>query len=202
MAAKKAGTRLTERSTAPIRNDSSDRQSGPPRLALAGNKPTWRERQAQKEAEAAGAQVPSSASSDVATADVQHPKKTAGYVPPARRGDAAPRGRPDGETSSAPRDESAGGVDAPAKWRTREHSGRDGSPSADSLRPRFTDPLRRRPEGSGLRDQSPADGPGFSKLGAGLQRDSSVPARSDSPAANATPTPGKYVPVHLRNKGT
>lgn len=203
LAAKKAGTRLPERSAPPIRNDSTDRQSGPPRLALAGNKPTWRERQAQKEAEAAGAQVPpSTPASDVATAEVQLPKKTTGYVPPARRGDAAPRGRPDGETSSAPRDESSGGVDAPARWRTREHSGRDGSPSADSLPPRLNDSLRRRPEGSGLRDQSPADGPGFSKLGAGLQRDSSVPARSDSPAANAAPTSGKYVPVHLRNKGT
>ena len=203
LAAKKAGTRLPERSTAPIRNDSSDRQPGPPRLALAGNKPTWRERKAQKEAEAAGAQVPPSApSSDVATAEVLPPKKTTGYVPPARRGDAAPRGRPDGETSSAPRDESLGGPDAPTRWRTREHSGRDGSPSADSLPPRFSDSLRRRPEGSSLRDQSPADGPSFSKLGAGLQRDSSIPARSDSPATNAVSTPGKYIPVHLRNKGT
>ena len=145
---------------------------------------------------------PSAPSSDVATAEVLPPKKTTGYVPPARRGDAAPRGRPDGETSSAPRDESLGGADAPIRWRTREHSGRDGSPSADSLPPRFSDSLRRRPEGSSLRDQSPADRPSFSKLGAGLQRDSSVPARSDSPATNAVSTPGKYIPVHLRNKGT
>lgn len=202
LVAKKAGTRLPDRSTAPIRNDSTDRQSGPPRLVLAGNKPTWRERQAQKNAEAAGAEVPPSAPSDVAIAEVQLPKKTTGYVPPARRGDVAPRGRTEGETSSAPRDESSGAVIAPARWRSREHSGREGSPSADSLPPRFNDSLRRRPEGSGLRDQSPADGPGLSKLGAGLQRDSSIPTRSDSPAAKATPTSGKYVPVHLRNKGT
>lgn len=202
MAAKKAGTRLPERSTAPIRNGSSDKQSGPPRLALAGNKPTWREREAQKEAEAIGAQVPPSAlSSDVATAEGLPLQKITGYVPPARRGDAAPRGRPDGETS-VPRDASLGGADAPTRWRTREHSGRDGSPSADSLPPRFSDSLRRRPEGSSLRDQSPADGRSLSKLGAGLQRDSSVPARSDSPAGNSASTPGKYIPVHLRTKGT
>ena len=29
----------------PVRTESTERPSGPPRLALAGNKPTWRERQ-------------------------------------------------------------------------------------------------------------------------------------------------------------
>jgi len=37
------------------RTDSSDRSSGPPRLALAGNKPSWREREAAKASGAGGA---------------------------------------------------------------------------------------------------------------------------------------------------
>ena len=123
-------------------------------------------------------------------------------MPPAKRGNAAPRGRAEAEASSTPHDESSGGGDAPVRWRAREHSGRDGSPAADSIPPRYTDSIRRRPDvASGLRDRSPADGPSSSKLGTGLQRDGSVPARSDSPAANAAPAAGKYVPVHLRNKG-
>jgi translation initiation factor 3 subunit A len=40
---------------APERTDSSERPSGPPRLALAGGKPSWREREAAK---AAGGEVP------------------------------------------------------------------------------------------------------------------------------------------------
>ena len=125
-------------------------------------------------------------------------KKT-GYLPPAKRGDI-PRGRTDAEPTSAPRDESSGG-EAAARWRPRESSGRDGSP-ADRPLPRFADSMRRRPESSGLRDQSPVDGGSFSKLGAGLQRDTSVSTRSDSPAGSTAPTLGKYVPVHLRNRGT
>ena len=99
-----------------------------------------------------------------------------------------------------PRDESSGG-DVTAKWRARETSGRDGSP-ADKPMPRFTDSIRRRPE-FGSKEQSPPDGPGLSRLSASatLQKDSSAPARSDSPAPGK-PAPGKYIPVHLRNKGT
>jgi translation initiation factor 3 subunit A len=37
------------------RTDSNDRSSGPPRLALAGNKPSWREREAAKAAQGGGA---------------------------------------------------------------------------------------------------------------------------------------------------
>ncbi len=187
--AKKAGARIPERGlparTDAVRTDSSERPTGPPRLALAGNKPTWRERQAQKEAEAAaGGAPPAAPPSDIATAEAQLPKKT-GYVPPARRGDAVPRGRTDGDPSST-RDESSGG-DAPAKWRpsTRNNNdvGRDGSP-ADRPTSRFAD-LRRKPDGPDGAAPSPRDG--------------SIPAGTDSPA-EGRPAPGKYVPVHLRNK--
>jgi len=121
--------------------------------------------------------------SDIATSDAQLPKKT-GYLPPALRGDAVPRGRTDGAPSST-RDESSGG-DTPAKWRSsaRNNDGaRDGSP-ADRPASRFAD-LRRK-----------ADGPDGASPS---QRDGSTPARTDSPA-EGRPAPGKYVPVHLRNK--
>ena len=207
LAAKKAGVRIPER-PAPTSTESSDRPtSGPPRLALAGNKPTWRERQAQKEAEAASGTAPAPPAappSDIATAEAQLPKKT-GYVPPARRApDAAPRGRTDAQPSSLPHDESSGG-DAPAKWRpsgARNGAGRDDSP-AESPAPKFLAPGRRA-DGAG-RDQSPADGAAPAKYVPRFQRDGKAgdapPVRTESPAAEAKPAPGKYVPVHLRNRG-
>ena len=207
LAAKKAGVRMPERPAAPTSSESSDRPtSGPPRLALAGSKPTWRDRQAQKEAEAASGNTPAPPAappSDIATAEAQLPKKT-GYVPPARRApDAAPRGRTDAQPSSAPREESSGG-DAPAKWRPsgpRNGAGRDDSP-AESPAPKFLAPGRRA-DGAG-RDQSPADGAAPTKYMPRFQRDGKAgdapPARTESPAAEAKLAPGKYVPVHLRNR--
>ena len=188
LAAKKAGVRVPERAAAaPMssRTDSNEPPTGPPRLALAGSKPTWRDREAQRLAAGspqAAQAAPSAPPSDIATSEAQLPRKT-GYVPPARRGEtAAPRGRTVADSSTS-RDDSSGG-EAPAKWRLqRNGSGRDGSP-ADGPAPRNMSALRR--DAPGLRDQSPADGP----------------ARSDSPA-DAAPkaAPGKYVPVHLRNRG-
>ncbi|KAI4247696.1 MAG: hypothetical protein L6R40_001282 [Gallowayella cf. fulva] len=189
-AAKQTGTaRLPERpspAVGPVRADSSDAPStGPPRLTLAGNKPTWRERQAQKAAEGGANSAPSSQAapaappSDIATAEAQLPKKT-GYVPPALRPEGAARGRPDAQPPSAVRDESSGG-EAPAKWRPsarRDDAGRDGSP-ADRPSSRFAG-LRR---GTG-RDESPAEGP-----------------KPDGPSEATKPAPGKYVPMHMRNRG-
>lgn len=198
--AKKAG--LPDR-TVPPRSDSLEQSTGPPRLALAGNKPSWRERAAQKAAEeaAGGFQTSRMAPpSETAAAETQPVKKSSGYVPPAKRNEAPPRGRAEADQTPTPRDESSGG-DVTARWRARETSGRDGSP-ADRPAPRFTDSIRRRPD-FGSKEQSPADGPGLSKLGstATLQKDSSAAAQSDSPASGR-PAPGKYIPVHLRNKGT
>ena len=193
----RSGARLPERPTPvrpaePTHTESSERSSGPPKLALAGSKPTWRDREAaRKQAEAAGdAPQPAAPPTDIATEEVQLPKKTGGYVPPARRpGDAAPRGRSDAAPSPAPREESSGAQPA-AKWRPsgpRDGLGRDGSP-ADRPSPRFLDGLR----GPRGRDSSPAEG--------GRPVSSSGTARTESPA-NEKPAPGKYVPVHLRNKG-
>lgn len=187
LAAKKAGTRIPERPTAaPLssRTDPNEPASGPPRIPLAGNKPTWREREAQRLAAGSPQSAPSAPPPDVASQEVQLPRKS-GYLPPALRGETGtPRGR-SGADSSTSRDDSAGG-EAPARWRSnvqRNGSGRDGSP-ADGPAPRNMSALRR--DAPGLRDESPANGP----------------TRSDSPAEAAPKAaPGKYVPVHLRNRG-
>ena len=213
LAAKKAGVRLPERS-APARTESSERPAGPPRLALAGNKPRWREREAQKEAaDARGASPapPTAPPSDIATSEAQLPKKT-GYLPPAIRSEAgaAPRGRTDTQPPASSRDQSSGG-EAPASWRPsapRKEAGGDGSP-ADGPAPRH--PGRRGMDGPVPRDQSFADGAGAPKHAARFQKGDGPTARGDSPASGpartsspatggAKPTPGKYVPVHLRNK--
>ncbi|MCJ1438553.1 eukaryotic translation initiation factor 3 subunit A [Xylographa pallens] len=212
IAARKAGvpaTRIQDR-TAPIRTDSTERPSGgPPRLALAGNKPTWREREAQRQADvSAGGTAPPSTfpapPSDIATSEAELPKRT-GYVPPAKRGDGAiSRGRTDTQPPSSSRDQSLGGADASAKWRPtpRGDSGRDGSP-ADGPAPRFLAPGRRGPDGASARDPSPAEAkyvPRFQREG-GTARSETPPARTDSPANGQTaPAIGKYIPRHLRDK--
>ena len=185
------------RAAEPTRSDSSDRVGGPPRLALAGNKPTWRERQAQKEAEAAtGGRDDAAATNDretepppavpptdVGTAEAALPKRT-GYVPPARRGAES------GGGTAAPPQRGRGGVDdgtaKPDRWvsRSQRDGGRDGSPAVggDGLGPRNLSGLKREGTG-GLRDQS---------------TDSRATGTGEEEVRK--PTPGKYVPVHMRNK--
>ncbi|KAL9105103.1 MAG: hypothetical protein Q9163_000021 [Psora crenata] len=201
-AALTSGSRIPDR-TAPTRSETPARtehsehpaaSSGPPRLALAGNKPTWRERQAAKETgKAAGGTPPAAPATDIATEEVQLPQKPAGYVLPARRPAAdatTSRGRPD-TTSIAPRDADSSAEPKP-KWRpgvARDSLGRDNSP-ADRASPRFLDGLRHPSSG---RDVSPADGI--------RPVSSSGTNRTESPAEELRkPAPGKYVPVHMRNK--
>jgi translation initiation factor 3 subunit A len=97
---------------------------GPPRLALAGNKPTWREREAMK----AAGQAPPAASTSPAPApaatspapvasDAEAPKRS-GYVPPALR--------------------QAGGAPS-SGWRGREDSGSGRAPPARADRPERTE---------------------------------------------------------------
>ena len=197
-AMRSGGSRLPDR-TAPVRpapverTESSERPSGPPRLALAGNKPTWRERQAAKEAEgAAGGPPPAPPPSDITTDEVaMPPKKTGGYVPPARRdagATSAPRGRTNAAPSAAASRDDSSSVEPTPKWRPgapRNGVARDGSPAEPPLR-RNLDGLRK-PLGD--RDSSPADGL--------RPTSSSGTARTESPAAER-PAAGKYVPVHLR----
>lgn len=186
------------RPSAPERTESTERPSGPPRLALAGNKPTWRERQAAKEAEGtANGAPPAAPPTDIATEEVSMPpRKTGGYVAPARRDPTsvpAPRGRTDATLNPPAARDASSSVEPTAKWRpsaARGGPGRDGSPAEAPMR-RNLDGLRRP---AGDRDSSPADG--------GRPVSSSGTARTESPAAEPVrPAAGKYVPMHLRNKG-
>lgn len=198
--AKKAGlgSRLPDRS-APVREvtrtDSSERPSGPPRLALAGNKPSWRERQAAKEAaEAGGATAPAPAPSAADTSEEPAAPKRTGYVPPgARRTDdrgsfAPSRGRPEAGTAPALGRDGSSGAEPTPRWRpgaSRGDLGRDDSP-AERRAPRMLDSLK---APSGGANASLADG----------VRPTSSSGESPAPEARK-PAAGKYVPVHLRNK--
>ncbi|GAB7358480.1 hypothetical protein MBLNU230_g2544t1 [Neophaeotheca triangularis] len=105
--------------------------SGPPKLNLAGSKPTWREREAAKKA---GQQDPSEpsgpaappADSRVATEEAALPKRS-GYVPPHLRGagGAAPSG-----DSMPPR---SGSRDASDRWQRKPRE--DGEERADGRTP-------------------------------------------------------------------
>lgn len=80
-----APTRSFERPAEP--SSAAASAGGPPRLNLAGNKPSWREREAAK---AAGRPIPGDeAPAPAPEAAEEMPKKTGGgYVPPAMRGKA------------------------------------------------------------------------------------------------------------------
>ena len=200
-AALASGSRVPDRTApirpaAPERSESSDRQAppGPPRLALPGNKPTWREREEAKKAQqSSGAAPPSAPSTDIATEEVQLPKKSAGYVPPARRsaaeGVSTSRGRQENNAGTGPRAESS--AEPTAKWRPgarQDAAGRDDSP-ADGPTPRFLGGLRGQQT---ARDASSDSARPISSDGT---------TRTESPAETLRkPTPGKFVPPHLRNK--
>ncbi|KAL1613092.1 eukaryotic translation initiation factor 3 subunit A [Paraconiothyrium brasiliense] len=192
-AAKKSGAAPFSRDApardAPAREEPSSSAGGPPRLALAGNKPTWREREAMK---AAGQLPPTEAPAPAPAAPAPAPAPAAeeaprrsGYVPPHLRN----------------RD----GGDAPAAggWREREGSGRgpqagrNESPAAPSGR--YEAPERRggfRPREDSDRTGSPASGGGYVPPGRrGTPGD--APESSRPPPAQA-PSDGKYRPGAFR----
>lgn len=165
LAAKKAslgtGSRIPERGP-PIRlaerNESADRSTstGPPRLNLSGNRPTWREREEAKRAQQTDASAsPAAAATEPKPEESSELKKTSGYLPPAKRGlDAGPpaRGRQDGPPSD-------GASDASAKWRPRRPEGFKGGRdiSTDDARPISSDG-RSQAEGSPEPLRKPAPG--------------------------------------------
>lgn len=87
-----------ERSSAAPSQPAAPSAGGPPRLALAGNKPSWREREAAKAAGGPSEPAPPAAppaDERVETAEAALPKRS-GYVPPHMRGADA------GRSSEAP----------------------------------------------------------------------------------------------------
>ncbi|EMC94608.1 hypothetical protein BAUCODRAFT_140911 [Baudoinia panamericana UAMH 10762] len=111
------------RRAAPTEEQPTEARGGPPRLALAGNKPSWREREAMK----ARGELPPDVSSPpaappvderVTTEETALPKKT-GYVPPHLRGKA-----PAADATPPPPAEAA--RDTSDRWAPRSRQGADG----------------------------------------------------------------------------
>lgn len=88
------------------RTDSSDRPSGPPRLQLAGNKPSWREREAAKAGGGGGGAVDSGP-------PVAAPSRAFGS---GSRGEGMDRGENGRTGSPAPATETLQSSRAPGKW--------------------------------------------------------------------------------------
>lgn len=176
----------------------SSSAGGPPRLALAGNKPTWREREAMK---AAGQAPPTESTSPApapaptpaattapAASEAEAPKKS-GYVPPALRQGGAPGGG----------------------WRERESSGSGRGPPARTDRTespatggRYEPPNRGSRFGE-ERKASPASGGSYAPPGRRGERDGAPAREGESeresrPPAQA-PTDGKYRPGAFKRGG-
>jgi translation initiation factor 3 subunit A len=184
--------------------------SGRPIIALAGNKPTWREREAAK---AAGQPLPAAAESAPAPPAAREPESSSGpkrFLPPALR-------NRDGESPAAPA----------SRWREREGSGRgvegrNESPAAGGSRyespatgggkSRFAD------LGDNARTQSPASAAGGAGGAGGWGSSRSRPAPADgardgtrgreserepesAPPPAQAPSDGKYRPGAFRRTG-
>ena len=168
----------------PVRNTESPSTatSVPPRLALSGGKPSWREREEQKKLAAARGEIPTESnhteSSHTSAAAPIEPNKSTGYLAPALRGRVeSPFNRNDSrsDNQSQSRTESTGGQTE--RWRPR---------------PRDTAP----------RDDSPADSPARNSSRYTNKPDetraSVEPSRQ--PAESLPTKTGGYVPPHLRKK--
>ncbi|KAJ0108588.1 eukaryotic translation initiation factor 3 subunit a [Diaporthe amygdali] len=175
------------RSAAPLeRTDSAERPSaGPPRLALsgAGGKPSWRERQAAKEA--AGGEAPSDAPPARATPPPVERAAPAERVERVERAERAPpveRTDSNERSSGPPRLNLAGRGGKPASsWRDREAAKRESgfdAPAGDSERTERSAPPARQGSGRGEngRDAAPTE------------------------TLTASRAPGKWVPRHLRDQ--
>jgi translation initiation factor 3 subunit A len=182
----------------------ADRPSGPPKLALAGSKPSWREKMAAKEA--AGGAAPAEESRPAPPAEESSARRPGGYVPPARRAegggdrwrerDSSARGPSD--RNESPAAAPTGGRYAPpaARGGASGASGRDLSDRNFSNRGRDT-----------LRTESPAAPGGRSgyvppHLRGGAARDESPADSSDGGSRPPPPTTGasdgKYKPGAFR----
>ncbi|KAL5117719.1 eukaryotic translation initiation factor 3 subunit A [Pleosporales sp. CAS-2024a] len=190
LAAKKAGRFGADRPVSREIPGEPPAAAGPPRLALAGGKPSWREREAMK----ASGQLPSQADAPAASsspglpAEDEAPKRS-GYVPPALRG-------------------AGGGGASGGGWREREGSGsgrappprpeRTGSPATGA---RYEAPSR----GGGGRSfgedrrASPASGGGYVLPARRGQAEGGEGESAPPPAQGASET--KYRPGAFRRTG-
>lgn len=212
LAAKKAGgglsldRRIPSRSAAPPAEAEAERPSasGPPKIALAGRtgQPTWREKEAARQAATAaggGSPAPEEAAAAL-------PARTGGYVPPARRAEGgadkwAPRPRE--SSGRGDRDESPATAPSTGRWqpsaprgdRPSFSGGRDMGERSNSHRGRDT-----------LRNESPAVPSAGGRFVPPHMRNKEVTrdASADSSDAGSRPPPpvpasdGKYRPGAFR----
>jgi translation initiation factor 3 subunit A len=128
----------TGASAAPSEAPSSS-DAGRPRLALAGSKPTWREREAAKAAgqtldsaapAASQASEPAARSSPAPAASEPAPLKRSGYVPPHMRG--ANNAAPPSSAGDAPPAPAARDAPAAGRWAPRTPRGEGEAPPPSS----------------------------------------------------------------------
>ncbi|CAN8097508.1 unnamed protein product [Discula destructiva] len=196
--AEKEGARggLPIRGAAPAieRTDSAERPTGPPRIAIAGNKPSWREREAAKARVENIDAAPEAPAASAAPAPAARPTP-----PPAERTDSAP-------ASGPPRLALAGNKPA-GSWREREAAkkpaGGEAAPARTFERSERPERSERtferseRPAGSGFDRNGPSSG-GRTFSGRAEGRD-----EKDGPPPEplkASGAPGKWVPRHLREQ--
>lgn len=136
IAARKAGLGRSVPDRTVSREPAAEPSAGaPPRLALSGNKPSWREREAMRASGQAPPETSTSPAPVAASASEAEPPKRSGYVPPALRQGGAPGGG----------------------WRAREGSGSGAAPPAR--------PERTESPATGGRYEAPARGGRFADLG-------------------------------------
>ncbi|KAF9699009.1 hypothetical protein EKO04_002849 [Ascochyta lentis] len=143
---------------------------GPPRLALAGGKPSWRDRMAAKDSGDGPPAAPAAQPAPVAAPAATPPPSEAplsqrsGYVPPHLRG--------------------AGGAAPGGGWREREAAGRSGDAPARAERPERTDSS---PPAAGGRYEAPRRG-----FGGDADRKASpaTGSRWEPPSRRAAPAEG------------
>ncbi|KAF2021633.1 hypothetical protein BU24DRAFT_417267 [Aaosphaeria arxii CBS 175.79] len=196
LAAKKAGG-LPDRTVSRDRPSESASAGGPPRLNLAGGKPSWREREAMKASGQAPPSAPAAAPSAAAPSPAAPPAaeseapKRGGYVPPALRGKT--EGGSGGGWRERERERESGGR-GPAP--RAEPSGRYEAPSGRS---RFE-------AGDKGRTQSPATGGGYVPPGRRGQAEGGDRPRGEEREREPLPqgqasTDGKYRPGAFKRSG-
>ncbi|KAK8158320.1 hypothetical protein BC567DRAFT_244652 [Phyllosticta citribraziliensis] len=174
------------------RAEPATEERGPPRLNLAGGKPSWREREAARLA--AGGQAP--AASDAPPAEAEPPKR-GGYVPPGRR---------EGASSWAQREDRGPAREAPAREApardlpVRDAPARTDSPASGAGR--WQPPAAR--NSTPGQSQSPSGGGSAwrppHKRGEGERDSSADAAPPPRPAAGASD--GKYRPGAFSSRRT
>ena len=171
-------SRLPDRTASP----SEAAPTGPPRLTIGGNKPSWREKEAAKrEADAAGRKQDTASPappSDASPAEAEPPKRT-GYVPPALRGS-----------------------DSGDKWQMKERGnrGRDESPASNAPSGRFQ-AARGFNRDRDTDSQTSSTGPSKSVL-RGDRRDQARDEGASSLPPAAEPSDGKYRPGAFKSRRT